>query len=245
MEGANGQSSYESSHSLSVPKLNCASDNSTSDLRHDESSENQLKNFSIFNINVCGLVSKLECPEFISEILKYDIICVEETKTDETNELSIPGFKHYVKHRQDLSRIKSGGIALYIKDDLSEHVHIIESRCKYVLWCKFDIFVNNVKDTLLLGVIYIPPEGSKYVNNDVFEEIEEEYFLFSQNCKYVSLIGDFNGRTGNLSDLFINDDDDIELTDNIADILGILEIPLQRSSQDTMVNNFGKMGFAS
>lgn len=43
-------------------------------------------------INVCGLTSKLQFPDFIDFINKYDIVCKTETKRDKCDIIEIPNF---------------------------------------------------------------------------------------------------------------------------------------------------------
>ena len=81
-------------------------------------------NIKIVSLNVCGLAARLRCPEFISFLQKYDIIGLQETKTDVTDDIYIPGYKVHIRHRKNLSRYRSGGIALLVKNSLSQYVSI-------------------------------------------------------------------------------------------------------------------------
>ena len=69
----------------------------------------------IFSLNVCGLRSKTLFPEFHELISNYDIIGFQETKTDQMDDLTLPGFILKFKHRANLPRRRSGGIALAYK----------------------------------------------------------------------------------------------------------------------------------
>ena len=44
--------------------------------------QRQLNNFLFMSLNVCGIMQKLNCPEFITLIRTYNIIGLQETKTD-------------------------------------------------------------------------------------------------------------------------------------------------------------------
>ena len=67
-----------------------------------------------------------------------------------------------------------------------------------MLWCqKKD---TNDHDCLLLGTVYIPPEGSKYANDDNIEDICQDLIDLSNNLP-ICLMGDYNSRTGTLSDI--------------------------------------------
>ena len=108
----------------------------------------------------------------------------------------------------------------------------------------------NIDKHLLLGCIYVPPEGSKYADADAFEEIESELLNFSSNDNCFALIGDFNAKTKTLQDFVIPDDDLIdilEMKDNnfmnyMYDHEDLVkqDIPLYRNSQcQCRTNNFG------
>ena len=48
------------------------------------------KTLSFLTLNVCGLMNKLLLPEFHSLIAEYDIIGLQESKTDSLDTLNIP-----------------------------------------------------------------------------------------------------------------------------------------------------------
>ena len=54
-------------------------------------------------------MSKLKCPEFINLIRNYDIIGIQESKTDDTDVIEIPGYSiffHTTEHAfQGLNRV--------------------------------------------------------------------------------------------------------------------------------------------
>jgi exonuclease III len=51
----------------------------------------------------------------------HDIICLQETKTDDVDQIDIPGYVFKLKNRKTKSTNKSGGIALGFKEQLSEY----------------------------------------------------------------------------------------------------------------------------
>ena len=69
----------------------------------------------ITSLNVCGLRSKTIFPEFHEFTSAYDVIGFQETKTDQLNDLTLPGFILKFKHRTNLAKRRSGGIALAYK----------------------------------------------------------------------------------------------------------------------------------
>ena len=78
-----------------------------------------------------------------------------------------------------------------------------------------------------------------------FSEIENEYLTLQRNYKYIVLNGDFKGRTANEPDfIFIGENlcniDLPELFDvNRVNILEELNIPVNRTSQDIVKNQYG------
>jgi hypothetical protein len=59
---------------------------------------------------------------------------------------------------------------------------------------------------MILGIVFVPPEGSKYSSPESFLEIEHDFHKFSCNSYNVCLMGDFNARVGSLPDYFTVDD---------------------------------------
>ena len=70
-------------------------------------------------------------------------------------------------------------------------------------WYRIDKNITGLTKYVLLGVVYIPSEGSKYTSVSAFEECESELLELRLSCNdaFVCMCGDFNARTGNLRDL--------------------------------------------
>ena len=142
-------------------------------------------------INVCGLVKRIQYPEFMELIEGYDILCFVETKTDDADEINLPGFILHMKNRFTFKRVKSGGIILAYKTELSNFVNIVESESKYILWFKLNKSLFHLPQDVLFGTVYVPPENSKYCIGDPFNEIENELLDFSTNFENICIIGDW------------------------------------------------------
>lgn len=172
-----------------------------------------------------------------------------ETKTDDCDNIQIPGYVTFMKNRRKLTNTRSGGIILAVRDNIVKYIKIINTDCKYVFWFKLDKMLLNSTDDLLCGVVYIPPEGSRYASPDCFIEIEQELINITNESKCFCLMGDFNARVGHLNDFFISDDflahlngcTDIFQPDIVerALVFESYNIPLKRIVQDTIVNNYG------
>ena len=144
----------------------------------------------------------------------------------------------FTKHRCELSHVKSGGIVIFVRENFFSNISVIENSSKYSLWIKIRVLHN---EQFLIGAIYIPPENSKYVSADVFDELEDEYIRYSHDCTFTCLLGDFNART---SDVFecLESIDDTECSDIINDnsyVLDDLYVSKYRTSMDNVRNNFG------
>ena len=207
----------------------------------------------ILSLNVCGLVSKLKCPDFLSLINGYDLIGLQETKTDDVDSyIEIPGFEIFFHNRDCISRYRSGGMALIVRKSLVPFIKLDKhSQSKLILFFTISNSVygtGNSNEDLRCGIVYIPPHGSKYASTDPYLEIQEELFRFCGDSKHILLFGDFNSRSKDLSD-FTNFDDFIsefygtqDLLEENAKSLDCFEccnIPLNRKSADKVVNSYG------
>jgi exonuclease III len=149
-------------------------------------------------LNVCGISKRLQYPEFDEFVKRFDIIGLQETKVDDSDNLQLPGFTVFTKNRSTLSKVRSGGIALAVKDSISKHFTLVDNTCKYVMWFRISRYLLEKEDDIFLGIVYIPPENSKYTSPDCFSEIERVLISLANDCKYICLMGDFNAKIGNL-----------------------------------------------
>ena len=148
----------------------------TSEQGQNRKIDNQLK---ILSLNVCGLITKSNYPEFIELIQNYDIIGIQESKTDDCDFVNIPGYNVYLNNREKMSRRRSGGIALLVRKELQKFV-IVESHptSKLVLWCTILRNFTQTENDVYCGVVYIPPIGSKYANDDPYSELQGEILRY-------------------------------------------------------------------
>lgn len=132
----------------------------------------------MLSLNVCGIKTRLNYAEFTDFISKYDIIGLTETKTDDSDSISLPGYVSFTKNRHTLSNVRSGGILVAIRESIVKYVHIIKTDCKYALWFKISKTLFNTCEDVLFGACYIPPEGSKYSSNDCFWRLNKIYSIY-------------------------------------------------------------------
>ncbi|CAG2229155.1 unnamed protein product [Mytilus edulis] len=98
-----------------------------------------------------------------------------------------------------------------------------------------------------MGIVYIPPENTRYTSENAMSEIEIEFLELQKNSNCIFLLGDFNSRTANEQDFFNISDFEEHLTEfidvnefNDIHVLDDLKIPRIRNSSDTVVNSYGR-----
>ena len=203
---------------------------------------------NILSLNTCGLRSKLNCPDFVDYLSKYDCIGLQETKLDDIDSVSISGYELFTKNRKQISRYRSGGIALFVRNELSSYIHIMKNESKLVLWFSISKTILKTSEDLICGIVYIPPVGSRFKHPDPYLELQREFDRFCLNSKHVLLCGDFNSRTATLNDFvdydeFIFDmcgNDDLHRErDEILQLFKSNNIPLNRQNTDPATNAYG------
>ena len=134
----------------------------------------------------------------------------KKQKTDDIDTLKLEGYKLYMKNRNKAGSVSSGGIIFGYRDELAEYIDIIDTNSKFILWTKVSKRLHKLEKDLLVGVVYIPPENSKYSSRDAFDEIELEWMNMNRNQNFVLLTGDFNSRTGirpDINDIVYDDNE--------------------------------------
>ena len=79
---------------------------------------------NIGTLNVCGLASKCHIQEFLNFVESFDILGIQESKTDDTDNICIPGYQIFYNNREKLSRRQSWGIVLLVKNDFAHYVMV-------------------------------------------------------------------------------------------------------------------------
>ena len=200
----------------------------------------------VLSLNCCGLVQKLNYPEFKDLILDYDFICLQETKTDDVDEIELEGYKFVMKNRRKYGRIKSGGIAFAYREEYERYISVHESESKFILWVEISKELTKQEENLFIGVVYIPPESSRYSSRDAFNEIEDEILEIMVRNKFVLLAGDFNSRTGDCADFHDPNDFSNEFSSDIFgdlhfDLLNLSDYGISQCRKNSDSNVFGKL----
>ena len=168
--------------------------------------ENSLS-FCFLNIN--GLtVEKVEC--ITNMITNFDFFAVVETwlKNDSHDDFSVDGYILQCYNRTSLNpraRRGSGGIALYIREQLVDGVETVSdvnlSSIDDRVWFRLCKDFFGLDNDLYLGVWYIPPSDSCRCT-----QTQDMWAVFKYEISHIQgrgdviLMGDLNARTGELKD---------------------------------------------
>ena len=202
----------------------------------------------ILSLNTGGLRSKVHNPEFEETIYNYDIVCIRETRFDSFDSLDMLGFKCLPLMTRTNAKIRSGGIAILVKEHLFDKIKILKNDVDNFYWFTLkDHFAYDI----IFCVVYIAPEGSNYSNIDCFEKFESDILNFSTENYKLCLLGDFNSHTKEEYD-FITVDSDIQHTldkgnlDSTFNYCSIeqLGFPKERHNTDqSRIDNYGRSLF--
>lgn len=140
--------------------------------------------FAYFNAR--SIVNKLnELKLFLIEE-NVDIVGISETWLTSNildSELQVSGFTLFRRDRQNETKRKGGGVALYVKCDLNPTVLEIDSDSfQESLWCK----INLNEQSTTIGVIYRAPDSSDQNDDYLYKLVD---FVSSGR---VIFMGDFN-----------------------------------------------------
>ena len=90
------------------------------------------KTFNVLTLNCCGIRTKLNYPEFHELVNDFDVLCLVETKTDDLDEIIIPGFITKFKNRKAFANRKSGGIMLAFKKKFVKYINPLNTESSFV-----------------------------------------------------------------------------------------------------------------
>ena len=183
----------------------------------------------------------------MSYINNYDIILLTETWTSNLSNIHINGYESFncprLKCNKKAKR-DSGGIAIYYKQYLSNHIELMKCNQVGIVWLKLSKQFLCVDNDAYFCVCYIPPEGSAVYRNrksslyevDFFELLNADY-MFYNNLGDVYVTGDLNSRVGENLDYIENIDLDRFVNIPIDDTPSCFCI--NRKSMDKQINIFG------
>ena len=75
----------------------CSSSNTEDSLNCTVKNE---RNLNVLSLNCCGVKLRLQYPEFCELIKKNNIVCLQETKTDDIDKIDLEGYTFKMKNRK-------------------------------------------------------------------------------------------------------------------------------------------------
>lgn len=118
-------------------------------------------------LNVQGLVSK-NVNKLLSDELKLlfktnHVLLFTESWLGEEACVNVNGFQHFQLNRtlkKQGTKRESGGIIIYVRDELVTDTSLFLRDNDDILWLKFDHSLFNITDDVYLCLSYNVPEGS-------------------------------------------------------------------------------------
>ena len=204
--------------------------------------------FCIGFLNVCGLKRRIQYPEFLTFIKNHKILCFAETKLDSHDIISIDGYTYFNQPRRQSYIRKSGGLSFLVHDSIAKYVKRINTESDYIACLSLSRQYHHYEQDIILASVYIPPQQSRFFNQDEFELFERDIMSLRSQHDLFLMLGDFNAQTGTLddfisadnflSDHFHFDDETVRFYDQKCE-LERLGIKTKRSSMDKKKNNTG------
>ena len=137
--------------------------------------------------NARSILNKLDELELYIKDENLDIVGVTETWLTEeilTSEVSIDGYTLVRRDRKDLIKLRGGGVAIYVKNDINvlERDDLNNQLFPETVWCEL-VFKG---EKTLLGVLYRAPD-SLSINNEAMYSL-----IHKVGKENVVIMGDFN-----------------------------------------------------
>ena len=196
--------------------------------------------------NVQGIHTKLKQHDFIKFCNSFDIFACSEIHNC-SKKLMEEVFYNYnvcVSYRKNHL---GGGIAVFILKSLNYVTNEISIDLNECIVLKLDKRYLNIDNNLICCFPYIPHEYSTVFSGNLIKGMERFIELYDTlNLKFGDVYwffgGDFNARTGNLSD-FIQPHNVQEYTDVIdgsGDLFDILSCKPRKTRDPNFINTFGR-----
>ena len=202
--------------------------------------------------NVNGLIRKLGDIDFVDTINKFDVIFLSETwiSGKHVNNLELQNFESYHIYGQKTRGTNkgrySGGISVYYRSVLKDHISIVDADRNGIVWLKIDQNLFEFNENVFICNLYIPPKGSKVLRDrdiDFLEQVEIGLERHGQMGK-TFIIGDFNSRTAEITDIleidkYLDEGTEVDNTDTDALNKVLDSIPV-RKNKDKVIDRYGK-----
>ena len=184
--------------------------------------------------------SKLSNPDFVRQLTK-DIILLCETHTGTNEALQLSDYKCVTNCRySDSSRFR-GGLAVFIKHNISKGVKIIDKSLSNMMVLKLNHSYFGFKNDIYLCALYLSPANSSYtrrndMDSKIFDKLEQDIIKYS-NLGKIILIGDMNAHINKLDMDFIENEMDDILDDSLPDNYIADNVHLMSNTQINQTTN--------
>lgn len=183
--------------------------------------------------------------DLFRECMGKSIVCLTETwcmsGSDHINDF--PGYFGVGKIRNFSNSISNGGILVFIKESLKEHVRFIDNECTELITFSIDEYLMPTNKPLLCCVVYVPHSNSNFYNNQNVTGIESleiniDRLLSRETDDFdLCLLGDFNSRTGEEKDFI--DFDTCSFLPIDTSVYNPSTFCKDRKSKDKVYNEYG------
>ena len=148
------------------------------------------------------------------KIKSYAFILLCETWTTELSDIDLPHFTTLAMHRPSrhrAARRASGGVIVYIGNDIVSGVAFLKKGPSELVWIKLDKNAFGFHKDILMCVFYAILSNSSaqgVIEGDIFDQTVQDVSEYDEQYPDSSFIvcGDTNGRTGSLFDYATCDD---------------------------------------
>ena len=147
------------------------------------------------------------------------MICfLYESWAKSSSDINLSGyltFNFFRKFQNRKARRNSGGIVVFIKEELTNGIEIVRNHYDSIIWLKLDHTFFNISEDFYICATYIWPNESPAYNTfniDLFEILENDITYFSEFGK-IFVTGDLNSRVGNKCDFIVQNSINTEYDD--------------------------------
>ncbi len=165
--------------------------------QHPENVQIQKSNINIISWNIQGIHEKRSEKYLVNFLFKTnDIIILIETHAKNKTEFDFPNFNYtnYAwKYVHPNAPGPSGGIGIFIRDNIYEGINIYSSD-ECIVWIKLLKSNFGGLNDKLIACCYFTPDGSSYIHNTI------------SNTNYFSILENELAKHGKYTDIYICDD---------------------------------------
>ena len=188
--------------------------------------------------------NKLKDVQVENMLKQYDLIFLQETHLEgkTVEDITLMGYTslHYCRPKRNKASSASGGISVFVKEKYRQQIKFLPQNNPDIVWLQIiDRKTKKINDDLYVGCVYIPPEFSSFGKEhtlNIWDKLESDIESLSHKGNIV-ICGDFNARTGTLTD-FIQIDSQQKPYDLPHDYL--YDNVHQRCSMDKLIQKNGR-----